>query len=80
MRTPSSAPSRWRIVSASASAWHGCSSEVSALITGIVGRLGPLLELGVREHADRERVEVAREHLRGVRERLAARQLHLLRA
>ena len=33
--TPSRAPRRWRIVSASASAWHGCSTEVSALITGI---------------------------------------------
>jgi hypothetical protein len=28
-------PSRSRIVSASASAWHGCSTSVSALITGI---------------------------------------------
>ena len=40
-------------------------------------RLGPRLELVVRERADRERVEVAREHLRRVLERLAARELHL---
>ena len=33
-RTPSSEPSRSRIVSASASAWHGCSSAVSAFSTG----------------------------------------------
>ena len=40
--------------------------------------LGPRLELVVRERADRERVDVAREHLRRVLERLAARQLHLV--
>ena len=41
--------------------------------------LGPRLELVVRERADRERVDVAREHLRRVLERLAARELHLAR-
>ena len=35
-RTPSRPPSRSRIVSASARAWHGCSTSVRALITGIV--------------------------------------------
>ena len=66
IRTPSRPPSRSRIVSASASAWQGCSTEVSALITGIVAASAHCLELVVGEHADRERVEVAREHLPGV--------------
>ena len=36
MRTPSSRPSRSRIVITSARAWHGCALSVSPLITGIV--------------------------------------------
>ena len=35
IRTPSRPPRRRRIVSTSASAWQGCSTEVSALITGM---------------------------------------------
>ena len=55
MRTPSSRPSRSRIVITSARAWHGCALSVSPLITGIVAWRGELLDVVLREGADHQR-------------------------
>ena len=42
-------------------------------------RVRPLVELRLEERADRDRIEVAREHARRIGERLAAGQLQLVR-
>ena len=48
-------------------------------MTGIVGVLGELLDVRLRERADHDRVEVAREHGRRVLDRLAAAELEVVR-
>jgi hypothetical protein len=49
------------------------------LITGTVGVPRQLLDLGVREGADHDPVDVARQHARRVGDRLAAAELHVAR-
>ena len=63
-----------RSVSRSASAWHGWWPAVSMLKTGHRGVRGELLELRRRARAHADRRDVAREHERGVADRLAARR------
>ena len=46
-------------------------------MTGTSAQVGQLVDVGLRERADHDRVEVAREHHRRVAHRLAAPQLEL---
>ena len=62
----------------SAITWQGCESRVRPLITGTVAWLRKLDQRFVVEDADHDRVDIAREHARGVGDGLAAAELHLL--
>ena len=78
--SPSSSPKRSRSVSRSASAWHGWCSGVSPLTTGTAAPPASSATVSCEPDADHDRVQVAREHPRGVGERLAAAELELVGA
>ena len=61
----------------SASTWQGCDSLVSPLITGTGGVRGQIQHHLVIEQADHHRVDIARDHARGVGDGFLAGKLHL---
>ncbi len=61
----------------SAITWQGCDCLVRPLMTGTVAWRASSMQIGVIEDADHDRVDVARQHARGVGDRLAAAELHL---
>ena len=62
----------------SAITWQGCDCLVSALMIGTRGVLRQLGDEIVLEGADHDRIDEARHHPRGVGNRFAAAELHLL--
>ena len=61
----------------SAMIWQGCEQVGQAVDHRHGGCLGQLQELGVAVGADHDRIDVAREHARGIGDRLAAAELHV---
>ena len=72
---PASVPLCSRIVSRSASSWHGWKSSLSALTTGTRRAGGHLLEPGLRVGAPDDRRHLPLEHARRVGRRLLAAEL-----
>ena len=60
----------------SAMIWHGCESSVRPLITGTV-MLRHVDQVLRCRCADHDRIDMARQHARRIRDRLTAAELHI---